>query len=165
MSEQIEATVDDLIAKLESRLPAKLDAINAEHTDGIVLEHPKAITFGGRSEMQLPHIAVMPGATEPVSEASGRIHFNHIIAIATWISSPSEADLPRLLVRFQRAVREVVLFRRRPNETFADTPGGYGLQHLSDEYGEPFEAADIMPGMFLTYATSEFAVQQQQDIP
>ena len=162
MSAQIEATIDGLVTKLATELPAKIDAINAEMPDDYQIGHPESVTFGPRVEMQYPHVAVSPSSTES-ADTSGRIHFNHAIEITSWVAEVSPEALVRKLIRYQRAVREVVLRGRQPAVSEFSS-AGYGLQHISDEYGELFFSEEEPGGFTISYVTSIFAVQQQQDL-
>ena len=162
MSAQIEATVDGLVAKLAAQLPAKIAAINAEMPDDFQIGEPEAITFGPRVEMQYPHVAVSPSSTES-ADTSGRIHFNHAVEVTTWIAEVAPEALIRKLIRYQRAVREVILYQRQP-AVAEFSSAGYGLQHVSDEYGELFYSEEEPGGFTVSYVTSVFAVQQQQDL-
>lgn len=163
MSVQIEDTVERLVEKLAAEMPSRLDAIAAEAADGILLEHPTAYSLGSTPEMRFPHVAVLPTGTENTTDSGGRLHFNHLVAVACWCSDPDPEALCRKLVRYQRAAREVALRGRRPSQAEFGG-GGYGLQHREDEYGEPFAAEEIAPGVLIAHATSLFAVQQQQDL-
>lgn len=161
---QIEASIDALIAKLTAELPAKLDAINAETSDQWVLEPPQGITFGNRSEVPYPWVAVLPETSENLAEASGRIHYEHGIATVSWLADADEEGLARKLTRYQRAVREVAVHFRRPGASpVSDDPGGYWLGYVRDIYGPVF---DDRPegGAFVSWARTTFSVKQQQDL-
>lgn len=160
---QIEETVDALLEKLRTRLPDKIAELNAEIPDEHTLVEPHDYTFGMVPEMQFPHVAVAPEGTETTQDSGGRIHYNHVIAVTCWLEQIDPQALNRLLVRYQRALREVVLYKRHPN-VVEGGGGGYGLQHREDEYGPPFQAEEIPGGVYVAYATSTFAVQQQQDV-
>jgi len=160
---QIEASIDALISKLVDELPAKLDAINVEAGDQWTLEPPAGITFGQRSEVPYPWIAVLPETTENLAEASGRIHYEHGIATVCWIADADEEGLVRKLTRYQRAVREVALHYRRPGASpVSDDPGGYFLGFVRDVYGPVFEGGQ--DGAFVSWARTTFAIKQQQDL-
>lgn len=164
MAQQIEATIDGMLEKLRNELPEAINALNAEVDDGYLIEQPVAITFGPRVEMQFPHVSVSPLGTEG-ADASGRIFWNHSIAVTVWLQDFDQEGLVRKLIRFQRVIREVVMRRRHPGPTEFDG-SGYGLQHTEDEYSEPFLVEGAVPdGQTIAYATSLYAVQQQQDLP
>lgn len=158
----VEAAADALIAKLEQSLPPKIDDINAEAEDRFVVEYPTEIAFGPRSESAYPFISVSPDTSEAPTDASGRILYDHRVRVVSWLQDSEEEGLSRKLIRFQRAVREVILVKRRPTENYSGY-GGYGLQHVGDEYGPTFggEAS----GAFVSWVASTFAIQQQEDIP
>lgn len=160
---QIEASVDALIGKLAAELPAKLAAIESEIGDQWVLEQPHGITFGQRSEVPYPWVAVLPEQSENLVEASGRIHYEHAIAVVSWVADADEEGLVRKLTRYQRAVREVAVHYRRPGASpVSSDPGGYFLRYVRDIYGPVFEGGP--GGAFVSWARTTFAVKQQQDL-
>jgi hypothetical protein len=160
---QIEASIDALIAKLTAELPAKLVAINEANGDQFVLEDPQGITFGQRSEVPYPWVAVLPETSENLAEASGRIHFEHGIATVCWLADGDEESLIRKLTRYQQAVREVAVHFRRPGASpVSDDPGGYWLGYVRDIYGPVFEGGPA--GAFVSWARTTFSVKQQQDL-
>ncbi len=160
--QQIEASIDALIAKLVAELPAKLAAINLE-TGNFPIDPPHGITFGQRSEVPYPWVAVVPETSENLVEASGRIHFEHGIAVVSWEADADEEALVRKLTRYQRAVREVAVHYRRPGASpVSDDPGGYFLKYVRDVYGPVFEGGP--DGAFVSWARTTFSVKQQQDL-
>lgn len=156
MAEQIEATVDALVARLKANLPAKIDAVNATITDEYTLEYPTEVAIAAKAEPAYPFIIVAPDSTTTSLDTGGRMFFDHRIRVTSWVSGWSEEGLARSLMRYQRAVRETIL-----KERDADS-GGYGLQHLDDEYGPIFSPENA--GYFYQAAQSLFAVQQEQAV-
>lgn len=165
--QQIEATIDALIAKFNGELQAKLDAINTEIGDAYVLEPVQGITFGPRSETPYPWISVLPETSENLVEASGRIHYEHAIAATVWVADADEEALVRKLIRYQRAVREVAVHFRRPGASpVSDDPGGYWLGYVRDVYGPTMQDTDAVGnpvGSFISWSRTTFAAKQQQD--
>ncbi len=168
--QQIEATIDALIAKFRAELTPKIDAINLEISDGYPIDpiEPQNITFGPRSGMVYPWISVGPESSENLAEASGRIHYEHAIAATVWVADADEEALVRRLIRYQRAVREVAVHFRRPGSSpVSDDPGGYWLGYVRDVYGPTMQ--DENPdtgeaeGPVISWARTTFAAKQQQD--
>lgn len=166
--QQIEATIDALIGKLDADLGAKIAEINTEIGDAFVIEPPVGITFGPRSEIPYPWIAVTPEQSENLVEGSGRIHYEHAIQVTVWIADGDEEALIRKLTRMQRAVREVALRFRRPGDSpVSDDPGGYFLSYVRDLYGPVLGEVDetgAPTGALISWAKTTFSARQQQDI-
>lgn len=158
MSEQIEATVDAMINKLQTNLKTTIDTMNGSITDGIGIPYAEGITFGTSSDHPYPWIMLMPQGTTS-ADASGRIYWNHKIRVVSWLQDYQEDHLVRLLIRFQRAVRETIMPSRTPGLTFGD--GGYGLQHSNDEYGPVFQT-EGETGYFYSWVSTVFMVQDDQ---
>jgi hypothetical protein len=156
----VEATMDALVAKLESELGTKIDAINAEVNDDYVIEQPVGISFGPRSEIPYPWVVVMPSVSDPLIDSSGRTHEEHAVDIVAWVQDPDEEALWRRLIRYHRALREVALHYRRPAASYTDGGGGYGLQYAGTDYGLTFTDANLFVGS----VSSTYRVQQQQDL-
>lgn len=161
-TEGVEATIDALIAKLQADLPAKVAAINAEMSDAWTIDTPapESITFGSRSEIIYPWVALRPDAAEPIADASGRLHRRNGVSATLWVAHHEEEGLDRSLIRLQRAVTEVVLRDRRPGGLGGD--GGYGLEWVRDVYGPTFE--NTAASEFTSWVRSTFAIRQQQDL-
>lgn len=159
----IEASCDAIIAKLNAELPAKIAALNAEIADEWQLLAPAGISFGPRAEIPYPWVVVRPAETTLLSDASGREHEEHRIDVIAWDQNASEEGLARLLIRWRRALREVVMHYRRPAASYTDGGGGYGLQLAGSDYGPFFQIAD--QAAFYSWVSSTFTVQQQQDLP
>jgi len=156
MAEQIELTCDALITRLEAGLPEKIAAMNAEIEDEYLLDVPEGVSFGGRHDRTYPWIAILPRETETTMDNGMRVLFNSDVSASIWVAHWQEEGLARLLVRYQRAVREVVLSERElPNHA------GYGLQHRRDQYGPVFGPGD--EGLFISWVRSTYMVQLQQD--
>ena len=166
--QQIEATIDALIAKLNADLPAKLEEINAETADDWQLEPPAGITFGPRSEIPYPWIMVLPESMEKELESAGSLYYEHAITVCVWLADGDEETLLRKLLRYQRAVREVALRFRRPGDSPVSTdPGGYALEYVRDVYGPVMSETDEEgnpEGAIISWARTTFSVKQQQDI-
>ena len=162
MSAQIEATCDAIYRKIENGIGLKIEQINAEDTEGLLLEPPALITIGPRSEIPYPCVQIMPADSENIVDTGGgRVHFLHRIRLVSWLQHADEESLTRLLIRYARAVREVTLTDRRPAEALGD-PAGYALSYESDEYG-PFITEDPAVA-FQSWVATTVAVRQQQDL-
>lgn len=165
VTQQIEAVCDAIIAKLIAELPAKIAEINTEAGDAHQLTMPEetSITLGARSEKPYPFIAILPGPEDPPIDASGRAHWQEAVDVVCWLEDYDEEALARKLLRFKRAVREVVMHYRRPGSSFTDPVGGYGLQYAGSEPGPTFEISDS-EGRYVSWTRLSFTVQQQQDL-
>jgi hypothetical protein len=154
----VEATVDWAIGRLLDALPATIDAINAEITDDpYTLTYAAGVSFGTRSETPFPWIHVLPRASETTMDNGDLVLTNHQIMVVTWVQHWEEEGLARLLVRYQRAVKETLLGTGR-----VPTEGGYGIQHVRDEYGPVFREEGGTG--FVSSAPGIFQIQAQQYI-
>lgn len=164
--EQVEASIDQIIAKLQANLDDKIDEVNTEIGDAFVLEHvpDDQICFGTRSEKPYPFIALLPGGDDEPLDASGRVIWENLITVACWLQDPDEEALARKLIRFARAVREVIMRYRRPGSSYVDPVGGFGLQYKGSDPGPIFGTEGDSAGAFVSWTTLSFQVQQQQDL-
>jgi hypothetical protein len=160
-TQQIEATIDAMIAKLNAELPAKITEINAELTDEWTLTGPAGISFGQRSETAFPWIAVLPARTVKVTDASGAIVRKHQIDVVPWVEAWQEDGISRLITRYIRAVDEVLLRSRQPGTALG--AGGYGLEFLEDFYGPVFAQPGDQQGV-TTWGRARYAIRQEQYI-
>jgi len=162
MSAQIEATLDALVSKLSANLNAKIDAINTENADEYGLDYPASITAGIRNQTDFPRIFVLPEGTVTESDAASDVVWRHRVRVVAFVAEWDEGALMRKLIRYQRAVREVCLSKRSPG-----TGGGFGIIHISDEYGPVFQP-DPEGGPsseFVQGAASLFDVRQNEVVP
>jgi hypothetical protein len=166
VTEQVEASIDKIVAKLQADLDAKIDDVNTEAGDAFALEHvpDDRICFGTRSEKPYPFIAVMPGGEDEPLDASGRVIWENRITVALWLEDPDEEALARKLIRFARAVRETIMRYRRPGSSYTDPVGGFGLQYKGSDPGPVFGTDGDSAGAFVSWTTLSFQVQQQQDL-
>ena len=158
-SNWIENTCDAMIAKLEADLPTKLEAINAEVTDGFTVDPPTGISIGERAEPTYPWIVVAPSRTALDKDTGERIVYEHLITLESIYWAQGEDELIRKLLRFGRAVREVALKDRYPGINLSE--GGWGLRFLGDEYSRMIKVADQS---FIKMVASTFSIRQQQAI-
>ena len=159
---QIESTMRAIQQKLIAGMPAKIAEINTEIEDEWKLEEPApgGITLGQRSDTTFPWVAVLPSRTTKVTDTSGAIIRNHNIDVVTWVDAWQEDGIVLRVIRFVRAVDEVVLPGRMPGQSYGE--GGYGLEFVEDYYGPvigtPGESA------VQTWARCRYAVRQEQYI-
>lgn len=158
-SNWIENTCDAMIAKLEADLPAKIVAINAEATDGFLIDNPTGISLGERAEPTYPWIVVAPSRTVPDLDTGERLVDKHLITLESVYWAPGEDELIRKLLRFGRAVREVALVNRYPGQNLGE--GGWGLRFEGDGYGRMVKVEDQS---FIKSIASNFSIRQQQTI-
>lgn len=158
-SNWIENTCDAMIAKLEAELPAKLEAINAEVTDGFKIDPPTGISIGERAEPTYPWIVVAPWRTNLDKDTGERIVYEHRITFESVYWAQGEDELIRKLLRFSRAVREVALRDRYPGINL--TEGGWGLRFLGDEYSRMIK---VESESFIKMVASTFSIRQQQTL-
>lgn len=159
---QLEATVDVVIAKMKALLPAKMAEINGTISDEFELTMPNEVTFGQRSEMTFPWLAILPNRTRKVTDASGMMIYKHTIWCVSWVECWQEDGIGRLITRQMQAVREVGLAKRQPGQAFEEGGGGYGLEYIEDLPGPVFSE----PGKdgVTTWGRTVFDVRQEQYI-
>lgn len=158
-SNWIENTCDAMIAKLKAELPAKIEAINAEVTDGFLLDMATGISLGERTEPTYPWIVVAPIRTPLDLDTGERIVYDHRITLESIYWAPGEEELVRKLLRFSQAVREVALKNRYPGINLSE--GGWGLRFLEDDYRRMVKVAE---GSFIKSISTTFSIKQQQTI-
>ena len=158
MSAQAEASCDGVIEKLRAGLNARIDQINAEHSDPVAVERvpDEFVFFGVRSEFPYPCVMVFPDDTASENDHGLRIDWRHKIVVMGWAADGTEEALQRKLLRFERAIRDTILANRA-----ADFTGGFGLGHLRDRRTRVFQPHH---GMFEHACVSEFWVTQEQDL-
>lgn len=154
----VENTCDAILAKLKAQLAARIDAKNAEVSDGILAQYPAGISLGERSDVPFPWINVMPSITVKDLDTGERLVRNHGIDIVSVVWDADEEALVRKLVRFSGAVEEVVLDKRQPGINLGD--GGWGVQFVRSNYGQ---MVTVEPG-FIKPVTLTVSVRQQQAI-
>lgn len=161
MSAQIEATLDALVSKLNTDLPAKITSLNAEFSDGHTLDLPALICAGVRDTHDYPLVFVLPEETETETDRAGGMIWRHRIRVCSFIAAWEEEAVTRLAIRYQRAVREVCLTNRNPG-----TGGGFGLRHVLDEYGPVFSPTDSgqAQASFVQGSATILEVRQLQDL-
>lgn len=158
-SNWIENTCDAMIAKLNAQLPAKIEAINAEATDGLLIDMATGISIGERAEPTYPWIVVAPTRTVQDLDTGERLVDKHLITVESIYWAPGEDELIRKLLRFARAVREVALKDRYPGINLSE--GGWGLRFEGDSYGRMIK---VQNESFIKMVASNFSVRQQQSI-
>jgi hypothetical protein len=163
----MEWTLDAMVAKLQTNLPAKITSINAEVTDGYTLDTPgdDDYSISVRADLQqYPFVMVLPMAAQPESDGGTRIEFVRRIQAISWISDYSEEALGRKLLRFQRAVFETIMALRNPGLT--QGTGGWTIWWESDEFGPVFAPPvdGTQQQYFVQAARSVFTVKAQQDV-
>lgn len=165
MAEQIEATLDDLKAKIDAKISAKIASINSGITDGFTLDDPALVAVGGRDVHDYPQVFVLPEETNNEADTGGRVIWLHTVRVVSFVADWDQEALARKVIRYQRAVREVCLENRRPGATFGSS-GGWGIVHDRDEYGPIFQPTDQDQGPmeFVQGAASLFVVRQDQTL-
>lgn len=161
MSEQIEASLDAIKAKLDAQLNAKIDAVNTGVADGLTIAYPTAIVVGASHEFTPPYVVVVPDESTSPTDAAAFIEWLHTIRVVSFVAEWDTNTLVRKLIRMQRAVREVVLTNRRPGVNIGD--GGWSTSFLRDEYGPVFQPEPDQE--FIQGVATIFQVRQGQDIP
>jgi hypothetical protein len=156
MAANIEQTLDAVVTKLNAGIAAKITAINAEFADDYELDNPAQVTTHTVPELvDFPHVMVLPDDSEPELDQGIRMIVNHQVRVVSWVMDADQTALARKLLRYQRAVKEVLLDDR----TIAG--GGWSILWRRDEYGPVFQ--DRPAGHFIQGAMSMFRVKQQAD--
>lgn len=158
-SNWIENTCDAMIAKLNAELPAKIEAINAEVTDGFLVDMATGISIGERAEPTFPWIVVSPTRTVADLDTGERLVDKHLITLESVYWAAGEDELIRKLLRFGRAVREVALKNRYPGQNLGE--GGWGLRFEGDTYGRMIK---VEGDSFIKSIASTFSIRQQEPI-
>jgi hypothetical protein len=156
-SNWIENTCDAMIAKLNAELPAKIEAINAEATDGLLVDMATGISIGERAEPTYPWIVVAPTRTALDLDTGERLINKHLITLESVYWAAGEDELIRKLLRFARAVREVALANRYPGINLGE--GGWGLRWEGDQYGRMIK---VQNESFIKMVGSNFSIRQQE---
>ena len=109
-----EGLVDAIKAALVAGLPAKLDALDAEYADGIVLADPEAYYVSER-ELESIHgdaaVAILGDswAAQPGQyDAGGCINPVHEVRVAVVAFDVDQETLRRRIFRYVRAIFEVI---------------------------------------------------------
>jgi hypothetical protein len=164
MADSIEDTLDSLVAKLTADLPAKITAINAAVTDGHTLDNPHLIESNGVGELEgYPTILVLPqDPSEPELDQGVTMLVRHRVAVIVFQIDSDTHALGKKILRYQRAVKEVLLSQRDPGTAAA----GWQIEWLEDGYGPLFRpVGDRGPeAAYIQGTRSVFRVKQEQRI-
>ena len=157
MSEQAEASCQGVIDKLRAGLNAKIDTVNAEHSDGIAVERvsPEFVFFGVRAEFPYPCVMVFPDDTSSMNDTGGRIQWEHRVVVMGFVADGDQENLQRKLLRFERAIRDTILNGRTL------VSGGFGVGHVRDRRSQVFQPQQ---GFYEQACRSEFWVRDEQDV-
>lgn len=115
----VEAVVDTLMRILPAQIPDKLRQIEIETGDGIALRNPEDYLDFEPSNLGevsgQPWIAVLPGDTIVHADtgysgpgSSGWMDAEHECGIMVYVQDEDQSRLTRRLMRYQRAIIEVV---------------------------------------------------------
>lgn len=148
-----------MIAKLEAELPAKIEAINAEVTDGFLIDLPTGISIGERAEPTYPWIIVAPSVTRKDLDTGERLVNKHRITLESIYWAQGEDELIRKLIRFSEAVRAVVLRDRQPGVNLGE--GGWGVSFEEDSYRRMIKVADES---FIKAVATTVSIRQKEAI-
>jgi hypothetical protein len=111
----LEPIIDKVLVELAANLPAKLAALEAALTPALTLTAPAAAeyTFGERQiHTTYPAIEVFP-VTSPVDlDSNDTLIVRNHVGIAIFVRHADAGSLTRLLLRYARAVLEVLADRR-----------------------------------------------------
>lgn len=110
----IEPVIDELIAYLRANLAARVVAVAAE-APVLTMPAPEAADFyfGGRQTYpKYPAIALVPAPSVIKHDRTDRMAIDHTVALGIYVTDPDEETLTRLLLRYARAVMEVIVSGR-----------------------------------------------------
>lgn len=159
MAASLEDTLDALVAKLTADLPAKIAAINTAVTDGHTLDNPHKITMHAVGELEgYPTIMVLPDESEETEDTGHYVLVQHRIQVIAFLQDWDTEALARKVLRFQKAIKEVLLSSRNPGNTTA----GYTIKWKRDQPGPLFRPEGKTP--FIQGERSIFRVLQEQRI-
>lgn len=133
-----EVVIDAIVAKLQAGLPARITAINAAATDGLVLSTPANTDYyvGGAVLIpSAPAIIVAQAPTEGEHEGEG---WHSFVWVADFVVAVIDEDtdrtrLARRLMRLSRAVAET-LWDDDPKEALANG-AAHHLKFVRDDPG------------------------------
>jgi hypothetical protein len=117
---------DAIISQMKTSLPAKLDSLDTEYGDGILLENIEAESYFISEKEKIPNYPVMcviPNRTEVPSDGEYRYGIEyHYVTIAIGITGrgQTEEETKRRATRTVRAVEEVCLTNFTLNGSVAD---------------------------------------------
>ena len=103
-----EAAVEEIRTLLENQLPAELDAIETEKSDGITLNDPVDYFFGERQTVnETPVVHVVPGSGS--LQQSTRFMENDLsVSIFVTIKDNRPENLKKKIMRYVKAVQKVL---------------------------------------------------------
>lgn len=149
----VEGIIDALYARLTTDLPTYIDAVNAEHSDGIVVAHPAATLEYVPPPSQLtafPTVGVGQGPDKQEDDngfdATG-VYDLHIVA---YLQDSDQRALAKQVRRMKLAVQRCVLEGRHIG---TGTGTAWGVVYLAGDYGPLLSKnpSDNPNGTYMTF--------------
>ena len=119
----IEPVIDELIVYLKANLAARVAVVAAE-APVLTMPAPAAsdFYFGARQTFpKYPAIALSPAPSPITNDRKDRMDIEHTVTLGIYVTDSDEETLARLLLRYTRAVLEVIVDGRIAN-TFTFMP-------------------------------------------
>lgn len=113
----VETVIDEVVTYLKANLPARCAAI-AAGPPVLTLPAPDNANyfFGDRQLIPgYPAVVVAPRPSEIENDRKDRMDFDHVIAVQVFVTDADEELLTRKLLRYTRAVLEVLVDGRIAN--------------------------------------------------
>lgn len=149
------------VTKLTTNLNTFIDSVNAEQTDGVLVEYPQQILDypPPRTSMtSYPIIAVVEGRflleDDTGSGGTGRLP----LTIVSYITATDPGVLAKQLRRMDRAVTECIMEGRRL------PPLGWGMRFLHSDPG-PTLGREEAPREYMSLRATTIEVRFEQDTP
>jgi hypothetical protein len=161
----IESVVEGIVGMLVAQLPATLSAMQVAIGDGIVLD-PPANVFDYKPALAeitaWPTICVLAGPSRTNADAGSWMDAQHDIAICAFVQDQATRDLSLKLLRYQRAIIEIVQANRSGILDRDSNQAWTGLNFQSTVPGNRFRH-DSDPKAFVDYTTVMVRAMRQEN--
>ena len=160
----IEPVVYGITTFLTNELPAQLTAITAGYSDGIVLDPPAAVFdyMPARSELVFPCACVLPGQSQTRADAGGWMDGEHAVSVAVFVQEQETRALSYKLLRYQRAVIELVQAHRNGYPDRDGNMAWTGLNFVQTVPGDRFRH-DSNPKAYVDHTTIMLRAMRQEN--
>lgn len=168
MTSQIDRLIEPIVygvtAFLTAGLPAQLTQITAGYADGIVLDAPAAVFdyMPARSELVFPCVCVLPGQSQSRADAGGWMDGEHSLSVAVFVQEQETRALSYKLLRYQRAVIELVEANRYGVPDRDGNQAWTGLNFLQTVPGDRFRH-DSNPKAYVDHTTIMLRAMRQEN--
>lgn len=160
----IEAVIEGFVSVVENQMPALLTAMNSAFNDGIVLDAPEAVYDHKPAvpEMVFPNVCVLPGQSQSNADAGGWMDAQHDLAVCVFVQEQETRALSLKLLRYQRAVIELVQANRTGVLDRDGNQAWTGLNFVQTVPGNRFRH-DSNPKAYVDYTTVMLRALRQEN--